>query len=86
MEQEQNNKKEYRIKEEIGQYWNKRWEVQEKYSYYENGELVTSWHMVYHSKDRESCEEVLKKYQTMPQKNYRYSHPTDIDDSLPFMR
>lgn len=56
--------KEYRIVEGIGQYWNRRWEVQEKYHYYENGKLITLWHMVFHSKDRKSCEDVLKKYQT----------------------
>ena len=43
--------KEYRIKEGIGQYWNKRWEVQEKYFYYENGERVTSWHTVFHDRN-----------------------------------
>ena len=32
--------KEYRLIEGIGQYWNKRWEVQEKYSYYEDDKKV----------------------------------------------
>lgn len=63
--------KEYRIVEGIGQYFNKRWEVQEKYSYYENGEKIISWHTVFHSKDKKLCEEVLQKYKTMPQKDYR---------------
>lgn len=76
--------KEYRIREGIGQYWNKRWEVQEKYSYYENGEFVTSWHTVFVSADKKNCEEVLKRYQTEPRKNYRCV-PCLIDDSIPFM-
>ena len=38
---------EYRIIEGIGRFWNKRYEVQEKYSYYENGEKVYSWHTVF---------------------------------------
>ena len=63
--------KEYRIKEGIGQYWNKRWEVQEKYFYYENGERVTSWHTVFHDRDKNRCEEVMKRYQTEPRKDYK---------------
>ena len=63
--------KEYRIKEGIGQYWNKRWEVQEKYSYYENGKRVISWHTVFTSTDKKCCEEVMKRYQTEPRKDYR---------------
>ena len=63
--------KEYRIVEGIGQYFNKRWEVQEKYSYYENHEKSISWHTVFHSMDKKRCEEVLQKYKTMPQKDYR---------------
>ena len=62
--------KEYRIKEGIGQYWNKRWEVQEKYSYYENGKRVISWHTVFTSTDKNRCEEVMKSYQTEPRKDY----------------
>ena len=63
--------KEYRIKEGIGQYWNKRWEVQEKYFYYENGERVTSWHTVFHDRYKNRCEEVMKRYQTEPRKDYK---------------
>lgn len=63
--------KEYRIKEGIGQYWNKRWEVQEKYFYYENGERVTSWHTVFTSTDKNRCEEAMKRYQTEPRKDYK---------------
>ena len=62
--------KEYRIKEGIGQYWNKRWEVQEKYSYYENGKRVISWHTVFTSTDKNRCEDVMKRYQTEPRKDY----------------
>ena len=63
--------KEYRIKEGFGQHWNKRWEVQEKYFYYENGERITSWHTVFTSTDKNRCEEVMKRYQTEPRKDYR---------------
>ena len=61
--------KEYRIKEGIGQDWNKRWEVQEKYSYYENEERVISWHTVFTSTDKNRCEEVMKRYQIEPRKD-----------------
>ena len=63
--------KEYRVKEGIGQYWNKRWEVQEKYSYYENGERVILWYTVFTSTDKKRCKEVMKHYQTKPRKDYR---------------
>ena len=63
--------KEYRIKEGIGQYWNKRWEVQEKYSYYENGKRIISWHTVFTSTDKNRCEEIMKRYQTEPRKYYK---------------
>ena len=63
--------KEYRLVEGIGQYWNKRWEVQEKYSYYEGEEKVIAWHTVFHSVDKKLCEKTLKKYQTGAQKDYR---------------
>lgn len=64
--------KEYRLIEGIGQHWNKRWEIQEKYSYYENGKKVIAWHTVFHSTDKKRAEEVLKKYQTEPQKDYKH--------------
>ena len=64
-------KKEYRLIEGIGQYWNKRWEVQEKYSYYEGDKKVEAWHTVFHSVNKKLCEETLKRYQTEPQKDYR---------------
>ena len=63
--------KEYRIKEGIGQYWNKRFEVQEKYSYYENGKRYISWHTVFTSTDKNRCEEIMKRYQTEPRKDYK---------------
>lgn len=39
--------KQYRMVEGIGSHWNKRLEIQEKYKYFENGELVYSWHLVF---------------------------------------
>lgn len=50
---------EYRIIEGIGRYWNKRYELQEKYSYYEKGEKIYSWHTVFASPDRKRCEDAL---------------------------
>lgn len=61
----------YRIVEGIGQYWNKRYELQEKYSYYKNGELVESWYTVFHSRDKELCEEALHNRLINPKKDYR---------------
>lgn len=44
--------KQYRMVEGIGSHWNKRWEIQEKYKYFENGEWVYSWHLVFWSSDK----------------------------------
>lgn len=63
--------KKYRVVEGYGTYFNKRWEVQEQYFYYENGEKVTSWHTVFHSKDKKMCDNVMKKYSEKPKKDYR---------------
>ena len=64
--------KEYRITEGYGNYFNKRWEVQEKYFYCDsNGEMIKSWHTVYHSTNKNDCLEVLEKYKTKPPKDYR---------------
>lgn len=62
---------EYRIVESYGSHFNKRWEVQEKYSYYENGERISSWHMVFHSQDKTECEKVMQKYLAEPKKDYK---------------
>lgn len=61
--------KEYRIVEGYGQFFNKRWEVQEKYFYYEGDEKIESWRMVFHSRYKDRCLEVMKKYQTEPKKD-----------------
>ena len=61
---------EYRVVDGYGPYMNKRCEVQKKYSYYkdkENGR-VDAYHTVYHSKDKEDCERVMKNYKTNPHK------------------
>lgn len=47
-------------KKGIGQNWNLRYEVQEKYKYYENG-WIYNWHMVFHSIELENCIEVYNK-------------------------
>lgn len=54
---------EYRLIEGIDRFWNKQYKVQEKYSYYENGEKVYSWHTVFTSPDRKRCEVVLARRQ-----------------------
>ena len=55
---------EYRIKETIGSYFNRRFEVQKKYTYYENGEMKEGWLEVFHNPDRKRCEEVLARRKT----------------------
>ena len=54
--------RQYRMVEGIGSHWNKRWEIQEKYEYFENGEWVYSWYLVFWSSDKTRCEEVFEKY------------------------
>lgn len=54
--------RQYRMVEGIGSHWNKRWVIQEKYKYYENGEWVYSWYLVFWSSDKVKCEEVFEKY------------------------
>lgn len=53
--------KEYRIKETIGPYWSRRYEVQEKYTYYENGKECVGWHNIFHSPDRKLADIVLEQ-------------------------
>lgn len=74
----------YRIKKTIGPYWNRRWEVQEQYTYYENGELITSWYEIFHSSDRKMCEEVMKKRISEFPKSIQKISSNDYSD-LPFM-
>ena len=52
---------EYRIVEGIGLFWNKQYKLQKKYSYYENGEKIYSWHTIFTSPDIKRCEEALAK-------------------------
>ena len=55
----------YRVKEGFGPYMNKRWEVQERKFYYdEHGNRVESWHIVFHSADKQECEKICKRYNT----------------------
>lgn len=39
--------KEYRMVEGIGNHWNRRREIQEKYKYFENVEWIEAWHMIF---------------------------------------
>ena len=56
----------YRMVQGIGLYWNRRWEIQKRYTYYErkHGELkeIIGWHMVFWSSNKERCEEVFRRY------------------------
>lgn len=63
----------YRLIESYGPYFNKRWEVQEKYSYYDtDNKKIEAWHMVFHSEDKEKCEKVLNKYlSSEPRKHFQ---------------
>ena len=78
--------KKYRLIEGIGQYWNKRWEVQESYTYFENGELVHSWYTVFNSSDKNRAQEVLNKYKNNPPKRYKLPLNDNFNDNddLPF--
>lgn len=53
--------KEYRVKETIGPYWNRRYEVKEKYTYFDNGQERIGWHTVFHSKDRKLADIVFEQ-------------------------
>lgn len=55
---------EYRIKETIGSYWNRQFEVQKRYTYFDNGKMKEGWLEVFHSRDRKRCEEVLARRQS----------------------
>ena len=50
----------YRLIEGIGRYMERRYEVQKRYSYIENGEQVTSYHMVCYSTDLEMAKMLYK--------------------------
>lgn len=63
--------REFRLVKAYGRF-NERWEIQEKYTYYENGIKVEAWGLVYHSMSKDSCEDVLNRFQTQPpRKNFR---------------
>ena len=56
----------YRLVSGIGQYMNSRYEIQERYKYYENDTWVYNWHMVFHSIDLKNCIEIWdKRYNTI---------------------
>lgn len=51
----------YRLVEGLGSYFNRRYEVQERYSYYEGKEQVTSYHMVCFSSDYEIAKKMYMR-------------------------
>ncbi len=70
---------EFRLVEGYGNHNEKRWEVQRKYSYYNsNGELVYDWSIIFHSINKEWCEEVLEEYESYLPKNYKI----DFEDTI----
>ena len=64
---------EYRIIEGYGNHMEKRFEVQEKYTYYDNGEWIDSWHMVFHSTNVNDCIAVRDEYMKNPPKKWGIS-------------
>ena len=74
---------EYKVVQAYGRFNELRWEVQEKYYYYnEDGEKIEAWHMVFHSSDKTRCMKVMEKYLTEPRKKYKIS----IEDALMMWR
>lgn len=52
---------EYRLVEGYGQYFNKRYEVQKKYSYWENNKKVYGWCLEFHSENLQLCIEAYNR-------------------------
>lgn len=58
--------KKYRLVSGIGQYMNNRYEIQERYKYYENCNWIYSWHVIFHSAELKNCIEIWdKRYNTI---------------------
>lgn len=70
--------KEYKIVQGIGQHWNTRWELLEKYFYYEDDKKVESWNCVFHSKDRKLVENALIDRMENPN-NYIFKRDVPIE-------
>lgn len=72
---------EFRLVEGCGNHNEKCWEVQRKYKYLNNnGDWIYTWALVFHSVNKKMCEEILKKYNNKPPKDYRI----DFEDSLKY--
>lgn len=52
----------YRLVRCYGTHSQLRYEIQEKYSYYENGNKVESWKLVYWSSDKLKAKEMFMRY------------------------
>lgn len=66
----------YKVTDGYGPYMNKRFEVKEKYSYYEedtNRDLIKieSWYTTFHSNNLQDCLDWFNKYKDEPKKDYR---------------
>ena len=60
---------EYRVTEEYGRYFNLRYVVQRKYSYYHNGKKIESWHTFFSCIDKDKCIKVMEKHIAEPKKH-----------------
>ena len=65
----------YKVTDGYGPYMNKRFEVQEKYLYYDrvdgNIKRIESFHTVFHSRNLQDCLDWFNKYKDEPEKDYR---------------
>lgn len=82
----------YRMVEGIGSHWNKRWEIQEKYKYFENGEWVYSWHLVFWSSEKRDAKKCLRnikrrkmKMKIKEYKLYKTAKKTAKENSLEYV-
>jgi len=58
--------KKYRLVFGIGQHMNSRYEIQERYKYYENDNWIYSWYLIFHSVELKNCIEIWnKRYNTI---------------------
>lgn len=69
-----------RVCEGYGHYMNRRYEAQEKYSYWENDKKIESWRCLFHSKELEYCMKYFEKYKDRKHKDYSIT----IDEDFPF--
>lgn len=52
----------YRLVKGIGRYWNERWEIQERYQYYDKNKRIIAWHTICVFSDKQLAEEHFKYF------------------------